>query len=93
MVEFVDIPGRAIRYLCAAVPSAPDDPDRYTSLSITMDRQHVTHSVAFDGFWMTLISASWCGSDGNAELSLEVPLRVLLSDEYTTASEMMEPLW
>ena len=91
-VDYIDIPGRALRYLTLHHPSAPEDPDRYSSLAVCMNRE-TGPSIAVDGWWQVEVTAGWWTTDGDVFVSVELPLHKLLSDEYAILSEFTEPLW
>lgn len=91
-VDYIDIPTRALRYLQLHHPSAPEDPDRFTSLTVCIERQSGP-SIVSDGWWQVEVSAGWWTSDGDVFVSIEVPLQRLLMDEYAVLSEYTEPLW
>jgi len=92
MVEYIDIPGRAVRYLQLHHPSAPEDPDRYASLAVCMQRRPGP-SIVVDGYWQVEVVATWWGPDGDVRVSVDLPLSRLLSDEYAILGEYTEPLW
>jgi len=91
-VDYIDIPGRALRYLTLHHSTAPTDPDRYSSLAVCINRQPGP-SIVSDGSWQVEVTAGWWGPDGDVYVSVELPLTRLLSDEYAVLTEFTEPLW
>lgn len=91
-MEHIDVPARALRYLQLQHPSAPEDPDRFTSLSVCLQREPGP-SIVVDGYWRVEVTAGWWTSDGDVFVSVELPLARLMVDEYAVLSEFTEPLW
>jgi len=73
-------------------PTAPADPDRFTSLGVCMNRQ-AGPSIVADGWWLIGVAADWWTVDGDVYVSVEVPLQRLMSDEFAVLSEFTDPLW
>ena len=87
-----DIVGRAMRYLRFHHLNAPEDPDRYSELSLELEREHGPTIVA-DGWWNVIITAEWWVTDGDVSVRVEVPLQRLMSSEYELITDLTEPLW
>jgi hypothetical protein len=89
---YIDIPSRAVRYLGLQCPTAPTDPDMYSSLSVCLERE-MGLSIVEDGWWRVVVEGSWSTPQGELSVAVELPLAQLLSDEYAIMHEAMNPLW
>lgn len=80
-MDYIDIPGRAARYLASRFSTAPLRPGRYAVFGVALDGR----TVAIDAMWDT--------PGGMVELHEDVPLPDLLADAYSTASERRRRVW